>query len=256
MIWSWQNTLIVILSIMVSACGVKGPLIYPDMLVSASPTAVSALQSGDAVKLQFVLPDKDKGGRPLKGIAGIKISRRITEAGQNNVCRTCMTDYMPYQTIYLEHLPANAQRFGSRLILLDGDVRAGNSYSYSILTFTADGVEGVSLKTAELTVVGAMAAPVLVTESWPTEVKLLITSQHQQIGRLLGYSFYRSSVSGSGSFLPLNKDALKGSEYIDTPLERGVKYRYSARAHIMLDTGVILESSESDKVEGMLKDDE
>jgi hypothetical protein len=74
---------------------------------------------------------------------------------------------------------------------------------------------------------------------------------------MIGYYLYRSSgVAMVRSYQPLNRELLTANEYIDTVLERGVKYSYSARALILLASGKIVESAGSDEVEGMLKDDE
>lgn len=251
-----RSALVIGMSLMATACGKKGPLIYPDMLVPAAPTAVAALQSGSAVKLQFALPDKDRAGRPVQGVAGVKINRRAVEAAQKDVCRSCMTDYRLFRTLYLDHLPDNTQRFGNRLVILDGDVSAGNSYSYSIVPFTTDGVDGASSPTADVRVATPLPAPALKIESLPAELKLQISSQPLKFGRLLGYNLYRSSAATARSYQPLNREPLKGNEYVDAGLERGVKYRYSARALIMQASGDIAESTESTEVEGMLKDDE
>jgi len=256
MIGSGRSVLVAGLLLMATACGKKGPLIYPDMLLPAAPVAVAAQQSGSAVKLQFSLPDKDRAGRPLKGIAGVKISRRTTDAGQKDVCRSCMSDYRLFRTLYLEHMPTDTQRFGNRLILLDGDVTAGNVYSYSIVPFTADGVDGASSSTASVRVGAPLPPPTLKIESLPTEVKLQIYSQPPRSGRLLGYNLYRWAVAAARSYQPLNREPLKGNEYIDVSLERGLQYRYSARALIVSESGDVTESAESNEVEGMLKDDE
>ena len=252
----WRSALVIGLSLMASACGRKGPLIYQDMLVPAAPAATSARQSGSAVKLNFTLPDRDRAGSPLRGIVGLKIGRRTAETDQKDVCRSCMTDYMPYRTLYLDHLPATTQRFGNSLIMLDGDVNAGNSYSYSIVSFTADGVDGASAATADVRVAVPLPAPVLSIESLPTEVKLRISSQPLNSGRLLGYNLYRYTAANARSFLPINKEPLTGGVYVDSGLERSVKYIYSARTLVQQASGGVMESTESKEVEGLLKDDE
>lgn len=251
-----RSALLIGLSLMAAACGRKGALIYPDMLVPAAPAAVTAQQSGSVVKLRFALPDKDRAGRPVQGVAGVKISRRAAETDRKDACRSCMTDYRLFQTIYLDHLPAAAQRFGNRLIVLDSDVTAGYSYSYSIVPFTADGVDGASSPTADVRVTLPLSAPLLETESLPTEVRLHISSQPLIEGQLLGYNLYRWSALSARSYQPLNREPQKGSEYIDSALERGVRYRYSVRAVVISASGDIAESAESPEVEGMLKDDE
>jgi predicted small lipoprotein YifL len=239
-----------------TACGKKGPLIYPDMLIPAQPTAVIARQSGAAVKLQFTLPDKDRAGRPLKGVTGVKISKRTNVANQKDVCSSCTIDYQLFRTLYVDLLPTDTQRFGSRLILLDSDVSAGNNYSYSIVPFTAEGVDGAVSAAADVRMTVPLPAPVVKIESFPTEVKLHLSSRPIISGQLLGYNLYRSSARSPRFFQPLNKEPLKVNEYVDSTLERGVKYRYTARTLILRAPGDIGESTESDEVVGVLKDDE
>lgn len=252
----WQTLLLIGLSMITGACGKKGALIYPDMLVPAAPAAVTAQQSGASVKLQFVVADKDRGGRPLHGISGVKISRRAIEVGQKNVCTSCLADYRLFQILYIDHLPANTQRFGNRLILVDDNVSAGNRYSYLVVPFTSDSVDGISSSAAEVHVITPLPAPDLKIQPFPTEVKLQFSSQPLISGALLGYNLYRWSAVTARLYVPLNREPVKGNEYVDSNLERGVKYRYSVRELIQLASGDIVESAESNEVEGMLKDDE
>lgn len=251
-----RSLLIIAMSLLATACGRKGPLLYPDMLVPAAPAAVTARQSGSVVKLYLDLPDKDRAGRAMDGVAGVKISRKAAETGQKDVCRSCMTDYKPFQTIYLAHLPTTTQRFGNRLMVIDSDVTAGNSYSYSIAPFTADGVDGASSQAVEARVAAPVPAPLLEIESLPTELRLHILVHPLVAARMLGYNLYRSSGVSARSYLPINNAPLKGNEYIDGAVERGVKYRYSARTLIVRPSGDVAESAESNEVEGILKDDE
>jgi predicted small lipoprotein YifL len=256
MILSVRFLLIAGLLLTTTACGKKGPLVYPDMLLPAAPAAVTAQQSGAAVKLQFAIPDKDRAGRPLRDVAGLKISRRVADAYQKDICRSCLADYRLFRTLYLDHLPVDTQRFTNQLVLLDGDVAAGNLYSYRIVSFTADGVDGASSSTASVRVAAPLPAPVLKAESLPTEVKLQFSSQPTKSGSLLGYNLYRRSAAAARSHQALNREPLKGSEYVDAALERGVQYLYSTRALIVLESGDVMESTESNEVVGMLKDDE
>lgn len=253
-----RSLLVVGVSMMVSACGRRGPLLYPDMLVPAAPSAVTAQQSGAVVKLQFALPDKDRAGRSVQGVAGVKISRKTAVTGQKDVCRSCTTDFLLLNApLYLDHLPATTQRFGNRLVVLDSDVNVGNSYSYRIVPFTDDGVDGAPSPIADVRM-GAvpLPPPALKIEALPTELKIKISVYPLIAARMLGYNLYRSAGTGSRSYLPLNREPLKGDEYVDSVLERGVKYRYSVKALIVRPSGDIAESAESDVVEGMLRDDE
>lgn len=250
-----RSALVVGLSLMATACGKKGPLIYPDMLVPAAPSAVTVLQSGAAVKMSFAIPGRDLAGRPVRDVAGVKISRKAAEAEQKNQCRSCMTDYSAFRTIYLERLPTNTERSGSLLLVLDGDVSEGYSYSYSIVPFTAGGVEGAAATTAAVSVVPPLPAPLLKMESFPTELRLQVSAQPMNAGTLQGYNLYRWYAVQTKSSLPLNREPLKGGEYVDSGLERGVLYSYSARVLYKLSSGDVVESAESNVVTGKLADE-
>ena len=254
---SWRLALIIVFSMFSIACGRKGPLVYPDMLVPAAPTAVSAQQLGAAIKLQFIISDKDRTGRPVQGVAGVKIHRKTSAGDQKDVCRSCLTDYMLFKTLYLDHLPANTQRFGGRLVFIDSEVLSGDTYSYTIIPFIAGGIDGATSPVAGVHV-GAVPIPppALAIESLPTEVRLKMSVYPLIAARMLGYNLYRSSGTGPVSYLPINREPLKGDEYVDGAIERGVRYRYTARALVVRPSGDIVESDESNAVEGMLKDDE
>lgn len=249
-------TLAVGLSLLLAACGRKGPLIYPDMLVPAAPSEVTAQQSGNAVKVLFVLPEKDRAGRPLQGLSGVKISKRSTDAAQTDVCRSCTSDYRLFRTLYLDLLPTDTQRFGNRVIMIDSDVNAGNIYLYRIVPFTADGVDGAASTIADVRMGHALPPPAVSIESFPTEIRIHFSWQPQVSGRLLGFNLYRASGGLPRSYQPLNKEPLQGDEYVDSALDRGVKYRYITRALLIMESGVVAESAGSQEVEGMLKDDE
>ena len=251
-----RAALLVGVSLLVSACGKKGPLIYPDMLIPAAPSSITAGQSGTAVKLQFALPDKDRAGRAVKGLAGVKVTRKTVDGDLKDVCHSCTADYQLYRTIYLDSLPSDTQRWAGSLILLDSDVRVGTSYSYRVVPFTVDGVDGAMSPVSDVKISAPLPAPQLTIEAFPTELKLTISSQQLLSGHLLGYNIYRTVTASRWSYQPLNKEPLKGNEYSDSRLERGVLYRYAVRSLIGLESGVSVESAESGAVEGMLKDDE
>lgn len=249
-----RSMLLVGTLLMIISCGRKGALIYPDMLVSAAPSQIDVRQSGSVVKLQFTLPDKDRGGRPLKNLAGVKISKLTKDAMEKKVCRLCTTDYRPFRTLYLDALPADTERIGSRLIVPDTDVNEGNLYSYRVIPFDKNGIDGAPSVSTDLGMFGTIPAPTVLIASTPTELNLQISSPPEGAWQLIGFNLYRSSPKSPRSYLPLNKEPLKGDKFIDTTVERGLKYRYSVRYLMRLGSGGIVESIASEEVEGMLKD--
>jgi hypothetical protein len=167
-----------------------------------------------------------------------------------------MDDYRLFRKLYLDILPDGAERFGNRLVVLDGDVQPGKLYSYVAVPFTKEGVDGTSSPQISVQLAQAVLPPILHVESNPTEIKLSFVSLPPSDGVTVGYNLYRRSPKGTFSYLAINKEPLKGKEYVDSGLARATAYLYVARTVVRLPSGAIVESLVSNEVEGMLKDDE
>ena len=238
-----------------TACGKRGPLYYPDMLVPAAPAITSSAQSGSSIKLQFVLPDKDRAGRKLSDLAGVKINKRVSDTTQEQVCSSCMTDFRLFRKLNLGLLPEDAQRYGSSIVVIDGDVNVGKTYSYSVVPFTKDNIDGLASPQVSISPVQPTSPPVLYAESFPTEIRISFV-RPQAAGSFIGYNLYRTTQLNVRSYLPVNREPLNGNEYIDSGLERNLGYYYMARTLVKLESGAVVESPVSNVVEGMLKNDE
>ena len=243
-------------TILLTACGKKGPLIYPDMLVPAAPVDVTAQQRGTAIKLSFVVPSKDRSGRNLAGLTGVKILKRDEPAGQPPGCSSCTTDFALFRHLYLEPLPADVQRYGGLLLLVDNDVQTGRRYTYRIQAFTKDSQDGAVSTVSAAVIAAPPTPPVLKVLSQPTEIYLDLSGIELREGTLVGYNLYRTVKGEAFSLLPLNREPLGGGRYVDQGLERGVIYSYVARSVVRLPAGSMVESAGSNQVEGSLTDDE
>jgi predicted small lipoprotein YifL len=240
----------------ITACGKKGPLLYPDMLVPAAPSAVSALQSGTTMKLSFILPTKDLAGRNFAGITGVTIIKRDEPAGQNPSCSNCTTDFSPFRKLNLEPLSPNTQRYGNLLVLLDVDVQTGRLYTYRVSAVTRDHQEGTLSAPVAAVMVTAPLPPVLQAISQPTEIQLEFAGLTPGEGVISGYNIYRTLKGEAFPFQPLNREPLSGNRFIDVGLERGTSYLYGARTVVQLPSGGRVESGLSNEADGRLKDDE
>jgi predicted small lipoprotein YifL len=237
-----------------SACGKKGPLIYPDMLVPAAPSDVSAQQSGNNVRLAFTLPTKDRAGRPHTDVAGVKIVKRDSLSGQDPGCTACTSDFTQFKKWFTD-IPGDVQTFGKRVVLLDGAVLGGRSYTYKVTAFTKDDLDGAVSVPVTANVVQPPLPPVLRAVSQPTEVTLEFTGLPLE-GTFMGYSLYRAVKGEQFSYLPHVGSLLKENHFTDMGLERGVVYLYAARTVVKLSSGALVESGLSNEIEGKLKDDE
>jgi hypothetical protein len=238
-----------------AACGRKGPLIYPDMLVPAAPTAVTVVQSGLAMKLSFILPEKDRAGLNQMELAGVKIFRRETPPGQEPDCSTCGSDFGFYKQLYLDLLDTSTRRYGSLLVMLDSDVKVGNVFAYKVAAIAKDKVAGEVSLTAFATMVPSPLPPVLQAISEPTEIKLEFTHHPPIEGAFAGYNLYRAIKGESLPYLPLNKEPLPGDSFTDSGLERHVTYIYAARLVVKMPNSSMVESALSNEVTGMLKEE-
>jgi predicted small lipoprotein YifL len=249
-------TVLIFLALNISACGKKGALIYPEMLVPAAPSNVSLQQRGESLKLSFTIPAKDRAGRALSNLAGVTILKRDAMAGQVAGCSSCTDDYSLFKKLNLDLLPTEAQLRGSLMLLLDGDVRPGRNYSYIVSAATREGVAGAPTAPVTAGVVPPPVPPVVQVISQPTEISLEFVRMPLQEGAFVGYNVYRTVKGGTYSYWPLNRGPVTSDHFTDMGLERSTTYVYAVRMVISLSTGAMVESGLSNEVEGRLKDDE
>jgi predicted small lipoprotein YifL len=234
-----------------TACGKKGPLIYPDMLIPAPPTAVVARQAGQAIKLSFVLPQDDLAGRKLKNLGGVTIFKRASIAGQGPSCNACTEDFVLFRSLYLDQtsLERGVQRFGSMIVLLDSDVRIGDEYSYMVKPFTKDDGDGQASRPVTTAMVTPPQAPELKAAPDPIEIQLFFSGAPAAgKGTFVGYNLYRAPKGEVLPYVPLNKEPITGESFVDSGLDRTLSYVYAARTVVKTPAGVLVESELSNHV--------
>jgi predicted small lipoprotein YifL len=244
------------IALSITGCGRKGPLIYPDMLVPAAPSSLSVQQSGNSMKLSFVIPSKDKAGRTITGLSGITVVKRDEPSGLGPVCNSCPSDFLPFRQINLDLLTPDTLRYGSLLVLLDGNVQKGRTYTYRVSAVTKDGQQGAVSAPVAADMLASPQPAVLKIINHPTEIQLDIEGLPPVEGVIAGYNIYRTVKGEAFPLLPLNREPLPGNRFMDVGLERGVTYSYGVRTVVQLPTGGRLEGDLSNEAEGRLKDDE
>jgi len=240
---------------LVAGCGKKGPLLYPDMLVPAAVSDLTASQSGASVKLAFVLPDKDLAGRSLRDLAGVTIFKRVESSLQQPDCPACTDDFRLFRKLYLD-LPDAAQIFGNRVVLLDSETHRDAAYSYSVVAFARDNSVGGNSAPIRVRVTLSPLPPVLQVLPAPTEIKLEFVALTPEEGHFVGYNVYRCAKDEPMPYLPINKEPLAENVYVDSGLERKVVYRYEVRTVVRMPWGGIAESGASNEEQGTLKEEE
>ena len=236
-------------AMLVTGCGKKGPLIYPDMLIAQPPQQLKVEQSGSALRLSFDLPDKDRSGRKLEDLEAILLGRRVY---QKNDCISCQDQYQALQKID-PAFPAPAQRQGNRIVVTDADVRTGERYQYRLQTVQKGGIAGSAITTTMVQLLAAPKPPELTARSvFGGLIALDISGSVQQDATLVGYTICRAE--GSGPFAPL-ATLTAAARYEDQAVQRGVVYRYAASVVIKRADGVLAESEPSPAVTISVLDD-
>lgn len=250
------TVLVLSLSLTLCACGKKGPLVYPEMLVPAAPSGLEVHQAGAALKVTFLLPSKDLAGRPVSKLSAVKVLKRDEPGDQAPGCKACVSDYSLFRTINLDMLQSDTQRYGNQLVLLDEDVAVGRAYTFRASAVTAANQEGALSTPVVVRMATIPAAPVIRIVTHPTELHIEFAQQSPQTASVTGYTVYRSLKGQPYPFVPLATVPVAGDRFVDTGLERGTIYVYRVRS-VMQGSGVgSVESATSNEVEGMLKDDE
>jgi len=249
-------SLLFALTLLITGCGRKGPLIYLDMLVPAAPTVVTARQAGPGMKISFVLPQKDLAGQNLTDLAGVNVFKREATLDQGQECSACSESFRLFRKLYVDIQDGSVRRYGNLMILLDSDMRIGNIYTYKVVPFRKDGLDGASSAQVSATMVKPPLPPALQVFPSPTDIRLEFAGEPPAVGAFMGYNLYRADKGEPPPFLPLNKEPLPGGSYTDSGLDRGVVYSYAARTVVRMPTGEMVESNLSNMVEGALRDEE
>lgn len=247
--------LIVVVLLFLSGCGKKGPLLYPDMLVPAAVTALTVTQSGENVKISFGMPDKDLAGRTLRDLAGAAVYKRAESSLEQPDCPACTGDFRLFRKIYLD-LPDTAQLHGNKVVFLDGETSLDAAYSYYVVPFLRDNTMGASSAPVRVRMTQPPPSPILRVLPAPTEIRLEFAAPAPREGKLVGYNVYRRLKDKPMSYLPLNKEPLADTVYVDSGLERRVTYLYAVRTVVRMPWGGVAESKASNEAEGALEEAE
>lgn len=236
-----------------AACGKKGPLIYPDMLLPGPPQAVVLDQSGPFLRLSFDLPTKDRTGKPLKEeLESIVVLRKVLD---RQSCDSCLDEYRQMLRVDPKH-PEPAVRQGDRIVWVDRDTRPdGRRYQYRIKIVQKGGEAGSVVNTIATALHASPQAPGIQAKPiYGGMVQIEISATLPDGMALVGYQLYRSGGPDSSGLQPLG-GLLRERRYTDQTVQIGSVYRYAARLVVrpIKEKGANLESELSEVVEVAVK---
>lgn len=242
---------LIVLALLLTACGRKGPLLPPEALVPAPIADLRVVQQGNLFQLSWSAPTKEEGGGPLRDLAGFRLLRReVLPPGED--CEECPTAYRLLKAVDLEYLQ-DVRRAGNRYFYADADLRQGTTYQYRAVSLQQDGTTSRTSNKVRRTAVTPPLPPVVQAASTSSGVRLEFVVIPPEVGTLAGYNIYRQQAGAGAEKVALTEKPVTGNTFEDQRLTSGVPYQYQVRA-VALVNGETVESALSNEVEGALTD--
>ena len=212
---------------LLAACGRKGVLVPPEGLVPAQVSELQLSQRGAGLQLSWTMPNKMASGGKLTDLAGFRVMRREVLPPAED-CEQCPDAYRLLKMVDLAYLQG-ASRLGGQLYLLDTEVTAKTTYQYRVSAVNKDGESGIISSPVRGTVIPPLPSPRLSATATPTGVELHVSAAPLPTGAtLIGFTIYRVKKGGTFSPIPITPQPITTPTYEDSRLERGIVYTYVA----------------------------
>lgn len=246
-----KRALTLILALLLcSACGKKGALMPPEALVPAAVHNLKVQQSGEALRITWSAPAKEKGGRPLRDLAGFRLFKRIT-AGDGTDCSACPETWQLLATVDSAN-PGETAKSGATFIKYDNNVPVGQTSQFRLVALSKSGGFSAPATSPLVKFHPPLPAPGLKGEVLPASIKLEFTFVPPPNSRLAGFNLYRRTAKTAPALLPINSAPLPGSVFEDTGVEFDRSYSYSATALVVVN-GETVESLRSAEIDVLFK---
>lgn len=220
-------------ALLLSGCGKKGPLVYPDQLLPGPPPAVVLEQTGSKLRLAVTVPSRDRRDRPLREpVASLVVLKKVS-------CAQCPDDFREVQRFAVNR-PASDER----VVWIDTDVRPGDYlYQYRVISLQRDGDAGTSLDTQAVALQPVPMTPtVLARPAFGSVVAITLAADVPDGTTRVGFRLYRAAVGAEAEFSPVGS-LISDDRYIDQEVRRDTAYRYAARQVVRhTSSGLYLES--------------
>lgn len=210
---------VLLVSLSLSACGRKGPLVRPESLVPARASDFRAIQRGEVIQLDWSIPRRMESGGKLTDLAGFRVFRR--EVGD---CADCPESWRLLRQLDLEYLQGG-ERVADKMFFTERSATQDTGYEYRLVPFTKSSSEGPP-STVRITRRAPLSPPHVKASSSHAAILLECVSEPLPEGYSpKGYAIYRNRHGENAPLAP-TATITEDGRFEDTLLEQGVDYTY------------------------------
>jgi len=228
--------------LLLPACGKKGALIPPEALVPAAVRDLNVQQAGEALRITWSAPSKEKSGRPLHDLAGFRLFKRII-AGDGTDCAACPDSWQLLADVAADN-PGSVNKSGSTFIMHDTNNPAGQTSQFRLLASSKSGGISAPATSPLIMFQPPIPSPQFKAAVSPSAIKLEFAFEPAGSSKLAGFNVYRRTDAMPPPHLPLNQTPLKEKVWEDRQVQFGSTYHYSVTALVEMN-GTIVESLHS-----------
>jgi hypothetical protein len=219
--------MIMIMIMMTSACGKKGPVRPKLGIPLPTVQGVTLQQQGNLFVLGWEVPEY-KESKEVQGLTGFRIKRLSYDPAEG--CPTCREPQAEVAELDIDS-PTPAQHIGKRMYWRDLDIRPGSGYRYAIVSVALGNLEGPAAMIHLVAQTPPPAPTELLATAGDARVALQWTAPAQPAElQLVGYNLYRRQSQRPFPIVPVNRKPLQDTHLLDRGLDNGRTYEYRISA--------------------------
>ena len=228
------SVVFILLILFSPACGKKGPLRMPEMVVPQAVRDLKARAEGNAIILSFGIPVKNTDGSTLTDLRGFKILKSVRKLSEG--CESCPRKFISLADIEYQRTEGLLPVRGEKKEFRDSSVSPGMEYHYKVLSFNADdefSKESNSAKAywdlppASVQSLTAQAGNGMVNLQWGKVNSLADGSLYREP---LLYNCYRTDEGTQFLFAPVNEQPVQATAYQVVNLKNDQQYTFRIHA--------------------------
>jgi predicted small lipoprotein YifL len=243
-----RKLIFVLLVMILSGCGKRGPLIPPEAQVPAAVSDLSVRQQGSVVTVSWSAPTKSVGGKPLDGIALYRVYRREVLPPAED-CEGCPGQYRLVKTVdpaYLE----DVSRSGNSFSYTESVPSDNRTWQYRVVAVDRGGSESALSKPVRFSALPAPSPPLLTAVSGIEGIRLSWAPVPPQEGKAVAFVLSRKK-KGEKEFARIATLPGEETTYLDQRVELQAPFRYVVQS-VVEARGFRAVSDPSEEAEGKI----